>query len=84
LSKYESNLKNLKKSSNMKDFPYMEPLEHGLYEVFLFPTQLTKHFKEGATPKWAILFEGLAMRVVAPILKPKENITPHVTCPSST
>jgi hypothetical protein len=68
----------------MKSFPYMEPLEHGLYEVFLFPTQLTKHFKEGATPKWVILFEGLAMRVVAPILKPKENITPHVTCPSST
>jgi hypothetical protein len=51
----------------MKDFPYMEPLEHGSYEVFLFPTPWTKRFKEGATPKGVILFEGLAMRVVAPI-----------------
>jgi hypothetical protein len=84
LSNYESILQNLKKSSNMKFFSHMEPLEHGLYEVFLFPTQLTKCFKEGATPKGVILFEGLAMRVVAPILKPKENITPHVTWPSST
>jgi hypothetical protein len=46
----------------MKDFPYMELLEHGLYEVFLFPSQLTKRFKEGATPKGVILFEGLAMK----------------------
>jgi hypothetical protein len=29
-----------------------------LYEVFLFPTQLTKPFKEGATPK------GLAIYIV--------------------